>query len=50
MTGTPAATTVVTFIVNRSRATHVVDADEERARTLGEGGLVPRSRYLSKSG
>jgi hypothetical protein len=43
---------IVSFIVGREPGDAVVvDADEERAlRSLSEGGLVPRSRYLSKSG
>jgi hypothetical protein len=41
---------VVTFIVNREPGDAVVvDADEERAlRALGDGGLVPRLRHLSR--
>ena len=43
---------IVSFIVEREPGDAVVvDADEERAlRALSERGLVPRSRYLSKSG
>jgi hypothetical protein len=43
---------IVSFIVGREPGDAVVvDASEERAlRALSERGLVPRSRYLSKSG
>ena len=43
---------IVSFIVSREPGDAViVDVEEERAlRTLSERGLVPRSRYLSKSG
>ena len=53
MAGTSAcADCIVSFIVNREPGDAlIVDADEERAlRSLSDGGLVPRSRYLSKSG
>ena len=41
---------VVTFIVNREPGDAVVvDAEEERdLRALGEAGLVPRLRHVSK--